>query len=181
MLPKGLKWFTWPLISSLDFHRYQSCFSRASEPGRSAGELVVPHLRCFWDGFLNQIRFPEFRLILKQLNVINQWVNKVLIGSVVYPKLSDLSHIFFKVKPHCQKTPPRVMERRKSIPGLTSYIDVNIDWSYPDVSICFIDFYRFSPVSGTLSSAAWPPAPPTRPRRQMWRLGWSMYKMYNLI
>ena len=32
----------------------------------------LSHLRCFWDGFLNQMRFPEFRFILKQLNVINQ-------------------------------------------------------------------------------------------------------------
>ena len=97
------------------FPHSRAVFPRLSEPGRSTGELVVPHLRCFWYGFLNQMRFPEFRFILKQLNVINQWVNKVLIGSVVYPKLSDLSHIFFKVKPHHQKTPPRVMERRKSM------------------------------------------------------------------
>ena len=40
-----------------------------------------------------------------------------------------------------------------------------------------MDFYRFSPVSGTLTSAVWP-ARPTRPRRlEMWSLGWSM--MYN--
>ena len=40
-----------------------------------------------------------------------------------------------------------------------------------------MDIYRFSPVSGTLTSAVWP-ARPTRPRRlEMWSLGWSM--MYN--
>ena len=40
-----------------------------------------------------------------------------------------------------------------------------------------MDFYRFSPVSGTLTSAVWP-ARPTRPRRlEMWSLGWSMFNL----